>query len=258
MSWPRAAATSLQFLTRLPVPGGASADPASFAADLKRALALFPLAGALIGALAGAVLLLAALVLPLPLAVLLALAAEARITGALHEDALADACDGLGGGRDTEAVLRIMKDSRIGAFGVLGLGFAVALRAGGLMAQADALDAALVLVVSGCLGRLLMLAAMALVPPVAGHAGLAATVAPAMGPGGLALAAGLASPVLLLGLCFDPRGVAVACLAGAAFLGWYARMLRRRLGGGTGDLYGAAGMAGIVLATLAFVPDAAP
>jgi nicotinate-nucleotide--dimethylbenzimidazole phosphoribosyltransferase len=59
MSWPRAAATSLQFLTRLPVPGGASADPASFAADLRRALALFPLAGALVGALSGAVLLLA-------------------------------------------------------------------------------------------------------------------------------------------------------------------------------------------------------
>lgn len=257
MSWVRAAATSLQFLTRLPVPGGASAEPSSFTADLQRTLALFPLAGALIGAMSGIVLVIADLALPLPLAVVLALLAEARITGALHEDALADACDGLGGGRDPEAVLRIMKDSRIGAFGVLGLGFAVALRAGGLMAQADAAAAMVVLVVSGCLGRLLMLAVMALVPPVARYAGLAATVAPAMGPSGLALAACLAAPVLLLGLWANARGVVVACAAGALFLGWYVRLLRRRLGGATGDLYGAAALAGIVLTTLALATDGA-
>ena len=58
---------------------------------------------------------------PLPVAVLLALCARLFLTGALHEDGLADFFDGFGGGRDREGILRIMKDSHIGSYGVLGL-----------------------------------------------------------------------------------------------------------------------------------------
>ncbi len=188
--WPRAAATALQFLTRLPIPGGASADPARFEADIGRALALFPLMGALIGALTALALWLASQLWPLPLAVLLALAMEARLTGALHEDAVADLCDGFGGGRMAEDVLRIMKDSRIGVFGLLGLAFALALLLG--------------------------------------------------------------LPVPLLGLWWDARAMLLALLAAALFLAWFRRLVLRRLSGSTGDCFGFAGYAGLILATLAF------
>lgn len=250
-SWLRAAATAAQFLTRLPIPGGANAAPEHFVSDLPRMLVLLPLVGAAIGALAALVLLLADVVLPLPVAVLIALLAEARITGALHEDAVADACDGLGGGRDAEAVLRILKDSRVGAFGVLGLGLAVALRAAGLMAL-DAATAAVALVVAGALGRLLMLALMAAVPPVPGRDGLASAVGGAMGWHRFALGLLLATPVLVLGLVVRAGAVLAAAGACGLFLVWYAKLLHRRLGGSTGDVIGAGAYAGIVLSTLAF------
>lgn len=250
----RAAATAIQFLTRLPVPGGAD-TPEAFAKEIRRALLLFPLVGAGIGALTALTLALADLVLPFALAVILALAVEARLTGALHEDALADLCDGLGGGRTPEDALRIMKDSRIGTFGGLGLGFGVALRAGALMAMPDPAQAMIVLVVSGALGRLLMLAVMAAVPPVPGREGLGASVAPSADWKGVGIAALLAAPVLLLGAFADLRAMAVALGLGGAFLLWYRALLRRRLGGSTGDAIGAAGYVGIVLATLAFAME---
>ncbi len=250
--WRRAAATALQFLTRLPIPGGASADPARFEADIGRALTLFPLAGALIGALTALALWLAAMLWPLPLAILLALALEVRLTGAFHEDAVADLCDGFGGGRTPEDVLRIMKDSRIGAFGLLGLAFALALRAGGLMALPDIGTAAVALIVSAWAGRLLMLAAMLAIPPMPGRTGLGGSVASRAGPRGLALALLLTLPVPLLGLWWDARAMLFATLASALFLAWFRRLVLRRLGGSTGDCFGFAAYAGLVLTTLAF------
>jgi len=250
----RAAATAIQFLTRLPVPGGAGTSEA-FRQEIRRALLLFPLVGAGIGALTALALWLADLALPFPLAVLVALAIEARLTGALHEDALADLCDGLGGGRTPEDVLRILKDSRIGAFGALGLGFGVALRAGGLMAMPDPAQAMIVLVVSGTLGRLLMLAVMAAVPAVPGREGLGASVTPSADWKGVGIAALLAAPALLLGAFADARATVVALILGAVFLLWYRALLRRRIGGSTGDAIGAAGYAGILLTTLAFAME---
>src|SRR5262249_57362946 len=109
------------FLTRVPVPAGACVAPDPV---------FFPLVGGLIGLVTGAVIWAASHLWPMPLAVLIGLAAEAVLTGAFHEDAVADCCDGFGGGWSREDVLRIMKDSRIGSFGVLGLALALLLRAG--------------------------------------------------------------------------------------------------------------------------------
>ena len=251
-AWLRAAATAVQFLTRLPVPGGANAAPETFAEDIGRALILFPLVGAGIGGLTALGLWGFDALWPFTLAVLLALALEARLTGALHEDSVADVCDGLGGGRTAEDVLRIMKDSRVGTYGVVGLGLALALRAAGLMAQADAAQAAVVLVVAGCVGRLVVLAVMAAVPAVPGRPGLAGSIAPAAKWRGFGLAALLASPVLAWGLAVDARAMLVAALGCAAFLLWFGPLLRRRIGGSTGDAIGAAGYAGMLITTLAF------
>ncbi|CAN7471160.1 adenosylcobinamide-GDP ribazoletransferase [Trinickia sp. LjRoot230] len=115
---------ALRYFTRVPLPGNVGTT----ASDLAGAIRYFSLIGALVGGL-GAVVFLAALRwFPVPLAVLLSMATTLAVTGAFHEDGLADCCDGFGGGATREDVLRIMRDPRIGAFGVIGLVMALALK----------------------------------------------------------------------------------------------------------------------------------
>ncbi len=113
---------AVSFLTRIPIgPDGGSDLPAAFWA--------FPLVGAAIGLSGGVVCVLAVLAgLPLMGAVILALMAMAWLTGALHEDGLADTADGFGGGGDRDAKLAIMRDSRIGTYGVLTLILVIGLK----------------------------------------------------------------------------------------------------------------------------------
>jgi len=106
-----------QFLTRLPTPTLAGFEPQW----LGRSLRYFPLVGGVVGLLNVAVWWIAIQWLPASVAVGLMLAASLLITGAFHEDGFADACDGFGGGRTAEQTLAIMKDSRIGAFGAIGI-----------------------------------------------------------------------------------------------------------------------------------------
>lgn len=87
----------------------------------ERVTPLWPLAGYATGAIMSGIFFVAAGILPLPVAVILALAARILTTGALHEDGFADFCDGFGGGTTRERTLDIMKDSHIGTYGVLGL-----------------------------------------------------------------------------------------------------------------------------------------
>lgn len=244
--WVQPLALALRFLSRLSLPGE---EMARFQRDLPRALMFFPLAGALLAGLTALVLLGAAQVFPLYLAVLLALAFDAWLGRGLHEDALADLCDGLGGGRTPEDVLRIMKDSAVGAFGALALGFAVALRAAALVAQDDPWRAALVLVVAGAVARLLMLAVIWRVPALPGLGG---SVASAMDGRRFALAVLLSLPVLGMGGWLSPGGMLLALLSTGAFFLWYRALLLRRLGGANGDAMGAAACVGLVLVPLAF------
>lgn len=107
---------ALSFFTRVPV------QIADFEeADLNHAAKYFPLVGVLVGLIAAAIYGLAIMVWPLELAVLASMAATIWLTGAFHEDGLADAADGLGGGWDKEQVLTIMQDSRLGSFGAIAL-----------------------------------------------------------------------------------------------------------------------------------------
>lgn len=115
---------AIQFLTRLPV----SSRPSS-SESLKLAPLFFPFVGGLVGCVTVGCICLVGLVWPAWIAVLLALSIEALLTGALHEDGLADFCDGFGGGWQREDVLRILKDSRLGTYGAVGLVFAMSLRA---------------------------------------------------------------------------------------------------------------------------------
>jgi adenosylcobinamide-GDP ribazoletransferase len=116
---------ALRFLTIVPTPPSATAPQPDW---LARSLKYFPIVGIGIGAVSAAVLLLAGHIWGPFVAALLAIGAGAVITAALHEDGLADTIDAFGGGWSIERRLEIMKDSRIGTYGALALGFGVALR----------------------------------------------------------------------------------------------------------------------------------
>jgi adenosylcobinamide-GDP ribazoletransferase len=213
---------ALQFLTRLPVPGLGRLDAAQARDALSRAMGWLPLVGTLIGLVTASVFAGARMLWPPLVAVILALVVEARLTGAFHEDAVADFCDGFGGGRTAEDVHRILKDSRIGSYGALGLGLALLLR----------------------------VATTAVVPPASGGSGVARAIGAGrpvlLGAGLVAALPGLA-PIAIL----DPFAVAAALLAGIVFLFWFGRLLRRRIGGSTGDCLGFAAYAGQLALLLA-------
>ncbi|MEM6549055.1 MAG: adenosylcobinamide-GDP ribazoletransferase [Pseudomonadota bacterium] len=226
----RAFLTAVQFLTRLPVP-----DPGWEDGQLRRALAWFPAVGAGIGAVGGGVYWASAPILPPALAAGLALGAIIWLTGALHEDGLADTADGLGGHWDADRALEIMRDSRLGSYGAVALILSLGLRWTAL-ASIAAGNAPLALVLAASLGRFAMVAGAAGLPP-ARPGGLGAMLGSGPGAGGLAIAA--AVPLALAG-ALGLAGVAALLLGAltAATLGW---LLRRRLGGHTGDGLGALG-----------------
>jgi adenosylcobinamide-GDP ribazoletransferase len=112
---------AVQFLTRLPVPRSAG-NPEE---GLGKAAALFPLVGVIVGGCTALVFVLLERVLPLHVAVLGSIIFAAFLTNGFHEDGLADAFDGFGGGWTRERVVEIMHDSRIGAYGTLALVFLV-------------------------------------------------------------------------------------------------------------------------------------
>ena len=192
------------YMTRLPLPGWVGHG----AWGLDRAARYFPLTGLVTGGTGALVLAAARMGLPPLAAAGLALAAMAALTGALHEDGLADTLDGLGGGWTRDDALRIMKDSRIGAYGAAGPGrWCWGSRRRSWLACPHS-------VVAGKLApasRLAPVCVMALLP-YARVGDASARAAPvAAGPGGLAVAAlfGLA-PLLLLGWRAVPALLAAA------------------------------------------------
>ena len=222
---------AVQFLTRLPVP-----HLPSFTTEwLDRGVKYFPLAGILVGSACAAVLAAASVLWTGTLPALLAIASGVAITGAFHEDGFADFFDAMGG-VTREARLAIMKDSRLGTFGVLALGFAIAAKIAALsVLSLPVASCALVAAHSG--GRL---AAIAVMPtmPYAGDpsAAKAKPLATNITPSGLAFAAvfGLA-PLLLLPLT---TGLTAAIAGGVcrdiyrlAGQGPAGRIHRRRLRG---------------------------
>ena len=114
---------ALMFFTRLPFWRIKQVDAACF----KHVVDYWPFAGWLTGGTMALVYWLAAGWFPGSVAALLAVGTRILLTGALHEDGLADCCDGFGGGTSRDRILSIMKDSRIGTYGVLGLIFYIAL-----------------------------------------------------------------------------------------------------------------------------------
>ena len=109
--------TALMFLTRIPVPKwvGYSEE------NINKCNRYFPLVGGIIGIIGGFVFLLANFIFPQKIAIILSMSSTIILTGAFHEDGFADFCDGFGGGMTKEKILEIMKDSRMGAYGTIGM-----------------------------------------------------------------------------------------------------------------------------------------
>lgn len=223
---------ALTFLTKVPWPRPVVAGPE----DLARSLFWFPWVGAILGLIflgAWDILLKA---LPHPAAAALLVCLTVWITGGLHLDGLADTVDGLGGGQDPEARRRIMKDSRVGAFGVLALILALLLKFAFFLAAADkGWRGEFVLYPMVSRWGMVYLAYLSDYARPEGGLGQAMTtgVSPRVAAG-----ASCSAVILALLLC-GYKGLVL--WAGAGALVWLgSRYFRKALGGVTGDVLGAA------------------
>jgi adenosylcobinamide-GDP ribazoletransferase len=241
----------LRFYSRLPLKAGWDGHSMPDFALVSWAA---PLAGAIIGALGGGVLLVANLLgLPPLVGAACAIGGLALSTGALHEDGLADVADGFGGGVTREQKLAIMRDSRLGAYGALVLCLSTLLRVFSLSAimERGLLLAAMAIVVAGASSRVAGLTPlMTLLPARADGAGSsAATPSPSAMRFALLLSAAIGLGPLVVGDSLARAVIAqIAAFAAAAGV---AKLAQRQIGGYTGDVLGAAQQAAeiAVLAT---------
>ena len=230
-NWSEDFGLAVALLTRIPVPQPPDVTPDRMA----RAQRAFPLVGAIVGLATGLVdRCLLAIGIPELAAAAVALGAGALLTGALHEDGLADVGDGFGGGRDREKKLAIMRDSRIGTDGVLALlvSFVAKCSALASLPFGEIIPA---LIVAHALAR----AAIPVVTanmPFAREDGLGRS-AGRPEPASAVIAAVIAVVVALLCL---PFGIALlAVLVTAAVAAAMAMLAWRQIGGVTGDVFGA-------------------
>jgi adenosylcobinamide-GDP ribazoletransferase len=217
---------SIAFLTRLPV---AHAPPAA-GADLARAAWAFPLAGVLVALIAAVIYAVAHKIGSPPwVAAALAVAATLAVTGCLHEDGLADTVDGFGGGDTRERKLDIMRDSRIGTYGVCALTLSILLRVGALASLGNPIPVF-----------------MALVPPARSD-GLAYA---AGRPSGERVITASVLGILILAIALGPTlGIAalILLLVAIVLMAWLSVV---QIDGQTGDVLGAVEQVGEILILL--------
>ncbi|WP_372657503.1 adenosylcobinamide-GDP ribazoletransferase [Hydrogenophaga sp.] len=253
---------ALQFFTRIPVTGRLANWVGFSPALLRASAAHFPGVGWLVGALTAGLLLGLLWLLPAQsasawVAAVLSTVFGVLLTGAFHEDGLADLADGLGGSLERERALDIMKDSRIGSYGALALGLAVLLKCAllALLVQVDAQLAAAALFAAHVVSRGMPLFIIRALPHV-GDTALSKSKPLAEQIAGAALVAGLcwvALALALVGWCLPGAPWPQAVLGALLGLLWMWRLLRRRLQGFTGDGLGATQQVCEVLFYLALV-----
>ncbi|NTZ90925.1 adenosylcobinamide-GDP ribazoletransferase [Agrobacterium tumefaciens] len=232
---------SVAFLSRLPVPSRFFGDGDGI--SMRRTARVFPAAGLLIALPAAfLVVIFAAFDASPQLTGWLAIALTALITGALHEDGLADMADGFGAGKDKARTLEIMKDSRIGSYGAIAMILSFALRATALASLIETLPAktaAAGLIAAAVMSRALMVWHWQALP-AAKTSGIAANAGqPGKIERNIALATGLLLFALFtlhaLPLLSIAAVLVVACLSAMLF----GRLCASKIGGHTGDTIGA-------------------
>lgn len=223
---------ALQFLTQVPV-GSIGDCPPDW---LARSAKYMPLVGALVGVIAGAAIVISAAFLPAPLPTVVGLVVAVAMTGALHEDGLADTTDAFGGGRTRERRLEIMRDSRIGTYGTLALIAVLALK-GAALVPLDPWSAAFVMVAGHAGARLAAILTMWRMPHASGGvAKVSQKVSElTLSEVAVAIALGLIPGLIVLGLA---KFVAAALISFAA-ASVIALIARRKIAGYTGDVLGA-------------------
>ncbi|MFZ1813765.1 MAG: adenosylcobinamide-GDP ribazoletransferase [Rhizobiaceae bacterium] len=226
-------AQAIIFFTRIALPEQFS-RLADHRSGLDRAAPVFPLAGLAIGLVAGSLYWCASLFLPSTLAAALALAASLLLTGALHEDGLADCADGLGGGHSRDRALDIMRDSRIGVYGACALVLSLIMRWSALAAlTAGGGFLALLIAHSASRGAIAIALAVSTYARREGAGSLVSS-----GINSTELGATLAVSLVIALLA---GGFAGICAVGAGWLAaWlFLRYFEHRIGGYTGDCLGA-------------------
>ena len=223
---------ALTFLTKLPWPWRGPADETALA----RSMFWFPWVGAVLGLIFWGAWAGLHRALPAPAAAAVLLTLTVWVTGGLHLDGLADTADGLGGGRTPEEALAIMKDSRVGAFGVLSLILGLVLKFSLLLSLATQTSGTRALLLFPIISRWSMVLLAYLSPYARAEGGL-----------GQAMTLGV-SPRVLLGAGLSAGGLSLLILGApglvlfiiAAALVWLGSLyFQRRLGGITGDILGA-------------------
>ena len=220
---------AFMLLTRLPA--GKLGGNIPSLADARWA---FPLVGIIVGGAIFLCYMFASLCdVPPFLAAIIAFAVGLFITGALHEDGLADSADGLGGGSDKPAKLEIMKDSRIGSYGVIALVLVMATRIGSLSELDPSWHLFWSLISIAMISRLIMVLYLDVLP-AARDEGLGKDASD-MDMAGIKLAAFLSMPALAYLFIFAPASLVLMVVAAAGF----AYLAKRQIGGQTGDICGA-------------------
>ena len=234
---------AIQFLTRIPVPAFSHYDPQW----LHQSSRYFPAVGLLIGLLCAGVFWLGSLLFTPLVAAVISTAFGIKLTGAFHEDGLADSCDGLGGGLTRERTLEIMKDSRLGTYGVLGLLSALLLKIS-LLAAMPLSVAIVALIIGHTASRLFCISLLTLLPyggeiEHAKAKPMAQQLTPLQG---LYSSGWLILAMILVALIFPNTMLQIglwkwllALVLPLVATDYMRRLLRRRLNGYTGDGLGA-------------------
>jgi adenosylcobinamide-GDP ribazoletransferase len=238
----RPALAALSFLTAVPVGRGAQIGER----DLRRGAVLFPVVGAAVGALVASVAWGASYLVPPFPAAILGVASGVAVTAAFHLDGLGDVADGIGASLTGREPAEVMRDPRLGTFGVAAVALDLLLRASLIWALVvDGFPWSVV--AAGALSRVAAIALAWGLPYAGGGTGVWTE---GVGAGTTAVAFGIALAIAVPSAGLATAGMVVAIAAVAASVGWWSS---RRLGGVTGDVFGAAAELGETLALVAAV-----
>ena len=227
---------ALQFFTRLPIPGWVGFDPAW----LQQASRYFSAVGIVVGLVTAVIYAAAAYVWPPAVAVLLSTIGGIYLTGAFHEDGFADSCDGFGGGYTATRILEIMKDSRVGAYGVIGMVSMLGLKFT-LLVSLPFWAVVAALLIAHPISRLMASVLIYRLTYVKAE-GKAKPLAQEMSGSECGVAAAFSAlPLIAIGvLGWIPwTGIAAGLVCSGIATVWLARFFVKRIGGYTGDCLGA-------------------
>lgn len=219
---------AIAFLTRLPVP-----RLTSRVEDWQKSVGYYPAVGAILGILLTACALFFHWLFPPVIAAVLTIASWVFLTGGLHLDGWMDVADGLGSNRPVERMLEIMKDSRVGAMGVIAAILLLMIKTAGVY---ELLIEPVWLLLPPLLARLMLVIAIWFFPYLSSERGLGSGLR--NGLSRVRVYSGIFATFAVAAIMFQLKGLFVflgATVAACSF----AAYLRKRLGGLTGDCYGA-------------------